>query len=49
MKDFNITTIEQANRCDLLHYISNGITYCEKCNKKIHDNTKNLGGFRLNV
>jgi hypothetical protein len=36
-KKFNIKTIDDAKNCDLIYDISNGITFCKKCHKLIHD------------
>lgn len=36
MKKYNIKNIEQAEACDELWDISNGITLCKQCHKKIH-------------
>ena len=36
IKDHKITSLEEANKCNILWDISNGITYCDPCHS-IHD------------
>lgn len=36
LREYNITTFEQAMQCEELWDINNGITYCKDCHKKEH-------------
>jgi len=36
LKEFHITTLEEAEACEALWDVSNGITLCKKCHKKEH-------------
>jgi len=38
---YEITTLEEAIKCEELWNINNGITYCEECHKKIHKQLRN--------
>lgn len=35
--NYNIKSLEDAEKCELLYDTSNGITLCRKCHKTIHD------------
>lgn len=43
VKEYNITTFEEASACEELWNISNGITLCRAC----HDKTKNGGPLKI--
>jgi hypothetical protein len=42
MKENNITTLEEAEACEALWDVNNGITLCKKCHKKEHRRLKGL-------
>ena len=42
---FNINNIEDAQQCDMIYDIDNGMTLCKTCHKSIHDNLR--GGIRF--
>jgi len=40
VKDYKITTPEEAGKCKILWDIDNGVTLCDKCHKKRHQGIK---------
>lgn len=41
---FNLNSVEDAGKCDILYDISNGVTLCENCHKACHK--KFIGGLQ---
>ena len=41
-KQYNIKTIEDAEKCSIIHDISNGVTFCKQCHKEHHKKQKEI-------